>query len=474
MDSDIFRAFCQEASYIAAFDILNIPRLADPDSSRELSSNLSKLAISNITTYMANPASILLNNFKYEVITSLPLAKPLAIQCPIPACVFPISGYFTFLQRVLLYLNIIIASFALRVPLLRGVAQIWLTTFWFSVVPAVLIVHVGILPTLLWFSFRAEPGEPRHAAIQGERATYANVPEERQGVEAPKRLGTVAICKLWFQTLKKTLSEFPVTRFLVPAYALFGLANIIIANTSQNSGGFWPEETAVILSNGTDYLLTSPCYADQSGFVGLWLPAPSPYNGIRNLSSLAIYYPPLGSSAVGALQATSKVALTSMHVGSVLLCFAIFILSFFKLGDLEDQLRESFRSSAQNKRIIRYIIILPFLFPLLLAVILTLYVIIKFELNAWNAALPESEAYTEIGPWGPYVVGIVVFTATLTARIRGWNFDTKDTDSGNRSFGWLLPGKQSNDESEEGQSDQAPLIPLEVLPMPGEPMSLSV
>jgi len=184
MGSHGLEAFCLDASYIAAFNILNLPSLALPESSRSLSSNLSWLASSNVTIYTDDRASILAN-FEYEEIVSLPLSKPLAIQCPVLACIFPISGYFTFLQRLLLYINIGIATFALHVPLLRGVSQIWLTTFWFSVLfmfiatiattkvpmiynldfqPAILFAHVGFLPTLLWFSFRAEPGEPRHAA----------------------------------------------------------------------------------------------------------------------------------------------------------------------------------------------------------------------------------------------------------------------------------------------------------------------
>ncbi|KAN0094068.1 hypothetical protein V8E51_017252 [Hyaloscypha variabilis] len=459
MSGDALEVFCLKASYIATFDILNIPSVGDRDSSREILSSLSWLAISNITTYISSPASILLNNFKYEAITSLPLAKSLAIQCPVSACIFPISGYFTFLQRILLYINIVIASFALHVPLLRGVAQIWLTTFWFSVIvmflatmittkvpmiynldfqPAVLIVHVGILPTLLWFSFRAEPGEARHAARQGENADHADVAHDADDIEASRRSGILATCKIWFQKLKKAFLEFPVTRFLVPAYAIFGLMNIILANEVQNSGGFWPEATAVILSNGTDYLLTSPCYADQSGFVGLWPPAPSPYNGIRNLTSLSIYYSPPGSTAADALQATSRVALTTMHVGSVLLCFVIFILSFYTLHGMETWLSGRFRMPHKNKRTIRFIVIFPFIFPLVLAVLLTLYTVVKFEINAWHAALPENEAYTEIGQWSPYVVAFIVFIATLTARIKGWDFDSKDTDSEKRVFGWLL------------------------------------
>jgi hypothetical protein len=339
MGSQGLEAFCVDASYIATFNILNLPSLAIPDSPERLSSRLSWLAVSNITEYAAGPTSILLNNFKYEVITSLPLAKPLAVQCPVPACIFPISGYFTFLQRLLLYINIGIATFALHIPLLRGVSQIWLTTFWFSVLamyaatmattkvpmiynldlqPAALVVHTNFLPTLLWFSFRAEPGEPRYSA---------------EGI---------ALDESWIKRWKREFSDFPVTRILVPLYALWGVMNIILANVVQDSAGFWPKATAVILSNGTNYLITSPCFEDPSGFVGLWPPSQSLYNGIRALNSLSIYYPPSGSSAVDALQAIPRTDLTVMHVGSVLMCFVIIILSFIRLSWLEDLLHQRY------------------------------------------------------------------------------------------------------------------------------------
>jgi hypothetical protein len=93
-------------------------------------------------------------------------------------------------------------------------------------------------------------------------------------------------------------------------------------------------------------------------------------------------------------------------------------------------------------------------------------VTIKFEINAHRVKFPENEQYTEIGQWGPYVVGILVFAATLMARIRGWDFDTKGTDDQNRGFRWLLIGDSSTDESEERllmQSDPEPPIQLQAL-----------
>lgn len=347
MGSHGLTALCLEPSYIATFNILNIPSQVLPDSQQGLASNLSWLASSNITTYTANPPFILDSDFKYSEITSLPLMLPLAIQCPIAACIFPISGYFTFLQRLLIYINIGIATFALHIPLLRGVSQIWLTTFWFSVLamfaatilttketmiynldlqPAVLVVHIGFLPTLLWFSFRAEPGEARHAS-------------KRDGEEAGVGGVVVVVREGWWKRRRRDFSDYPVTRILVPLYALWGVINIVLANATQDSAGFWPKATAVVLSNGTNYLLTSPCFQDASGFVGLWPPAPSPYNGIRALNDLSIYFPPDGESAVDAMQAVPRIDFPLLHVGSVVICFVIIMLSFIKLSWLEGVLR---------------------------------------------------------------------------------------------------------------------------------------
>jgi hypothetical protein len=244
------------------------------------------------------------------LITSLPLTKPLAIQCPIPACVFPISGYFTLLQRILFYINVGVAVIALNFPILWGVVQLWLTTFWISVLamygatmattkvsmiynldlqPAAVVVHIGLLPTLLWFTFRAEPGKPRD------------------------HLERIATQETWGQRLKREFTNFPVTRILVPAYAVWGLMNITLANADEDSAGFWHKATAVILSNNTSYLLRSACFQDASGSVGLWPPTSSPYTGIRSFNSLSIYYLPPGSTVVDALSAVPQTDLRILH-----------------------------------------------------------------------------------------------------------------------------------------------------------------
>jgi hypothetical protein len=63
-------------------------------------------------------------------------------------------------------------------------------------------------------------------------------------------------------------------------------------------------------------------------------------------------------------------------------------------------------------------------------------------------------------------LNMLMFAATLMARIRGWDFDTKGTDGQNRGFRWLLTGDSSTDESEERllmQSDPEPPIQLQAL-----------
>ena len=176
MASTTAPSFCTSTSYLASFDIYNAAYYTSLNASQRLSTLLGAQP-SNISIYPFGATSIVPENFTYGSL-ALPLSKPLSIQCPVPACVFPVSGYFAFLQRLLCYVNIVLAAFVvLYFPILRGIAQIWLTTIWFSAValvavnifttgtpliynldlaPALLITHIGLLPTLMWFAFRAD------------------------------------------------------------------------------------------------------------------------------------------------------------------------------------------------------------------------------------------------------------------------------------------------------------------------------
>lgn len=99
---------------------------------------------------------------------------------------------------------------------------------------------------------------------------------------------------------------------------------------------------------------------------------------------------------------------------------------------------------------LHYLAITPFAIPLILAVSVTLYVIIVFEMNARRAALPENEAYTEIGQWGPYVTASLVLIATLIAKWKGWDFDNE----GSSGFQWLLNRSESKAQIGDAQGGQ--------------------
>ncbi|KFH45110.1 hypothetical protein ACRE_040910 [Hapsidospora chrysogenum ATCC 11550] len=111
-----------------------------------------------------------------ELNSSLPAAKPLLIDCPMPVCVFGISGPYADLQRWLIYANLGFALLASAAPILRGVAQIYLATtsisatvhFWvmyslqdkgfvdMDVLPSLLYGISGIVASQLWLLLRRQ------------------------------------------------------------------------------------------------------------------------------------------------------------------------------------------------------------------------------------------------------------------------------------------------------------------------------
>ena len=295
MASTTAPSFCTSTSYLASFDIHNAPYYTSLNASQRLSTPLGAQP-SNISIYPFGATSIVPENFTYGSL-ALPLLKPLSIQCPVPACVFPVSGYFAFLQRVLCYVNIILAAFVVfYLHILRGIAQIWLTTIWFSavplvavnmittgtpliynldLVPALLIIHIVLLPTLMWFAFRAD----------------------RRGAE-----NLFPTARWNWKRIQGRLSHHPKTLIALSLYGSFLVLEMIIGRKTQNSTthGFWPLPTAVIVESDTQYLLTSACYQESSGFVRLWPPQPTSYNGVRKLSDVAVYHPPPGTTAIDA------------------------------------------------------------------------------------------------------------------------------------------------------------------------------
>lgn len=108
---------------------------------------------------------------KTDLLASLPVSKPVIIECPMPVCAFGISGPYADMQRYLVYTNLIFAAAAAAfAPILRGIAQICLATTGVSAtahcftmihlwnrylidmdfIPALVYAHSGIVASLPW------------------------------------------------------------------------------------------------------------------------------------------------------------------------------------------------------------------------------------------------------------------------------------------------------------------------------------
>jgi hypothetical protein len=88
------------------------------------------------------------------------------------------------------------------------------------------------------------------------------------------------------------------------------------------------------------------------------------------------------------------------------------------------------RSSINAQRIS----ILLFVIPMILALAVAIYLIVVYELRSHRVSIPESEAYIEIGQWGPWVMAILVFIATVIARLTGLKYD----ETKSNGFEWIF------------------------------------
>jgi hypothetical protein len=105
----------------------------------------------------------------------LRVSKPLFIDCPMPVCAFAISGTYANLQRYLTYFYLVLCVIASMAPVLRGIAQAYLTATGISAavhfitmfelqdrhivdmdfLPALMYLSTGIIATLLWVLLRS-------------------------------------------------------------------------------------------------------------------------------------------------------------------------------------------------------------------------------------------------------------------------------------------------------------------------------
>jgi len=71
---------------------------------------------------------------------------------------------------------------------------------------------------------------------------------------------------------------------------------------------------------------------------------------------------------------------------------------------------------------------------MILALAVAIYLIVVYELRSHQASIPESEAYIEIGQWGPWIMAVLVFIATVIARFTGLKYD----EAKSNGFEWMF------------------------------------
>jgi hypothetical protein len=237
-----------------------------------------------------------------ELNASFPLSKALLIDCPMPACAFPISGTYSDLQRYLLYVNLLFAVVATTSPLLRGIAQLFLATtamsslLHFVVIfalrdkqlvdmdftPALMYSLTGIVSTLVWCLFRSP-------------------------------------------SLTTTLGHFLIFQF-IPLLAVWLGLIILIAFLSTYQIGH--RLSAVLLESETAFRLTSICYGGEGGETSLW---PGPFNyAIRQSGELQFILVPESGDALATAPVVQPIPLNSIAIGMAVIFGTYFV--FWTVG----------------------------------------------------------------------------------------------------------------------------------------------
>ncbi|KAK7398208.1 hypothetical protein QQX98_012410 [Neonectria punicea] len=230
---------------------------------------------------------------KSELDSSLPISKPLLVDCPMPVCAFGISGPYADLQRCLIYANLVLAIIAAATPILRGVAQLYLATTGMSATVhyfAILglrdrhFIDMDILPALMY-------------AFSGFIATM---------FWSMLRVSSVI-------TSFRQVMTYQVLPYAV-AFLYLVLVCILLVICPD-------KPAAVLLESDTAYRLTSICYKDGTGSVVPWSGYLS--YSIRQSSELQFILPPDGSSGQSA--ETFLIPLKWTAIGAFVMVGAYFL-----------------------------------------------------------------------------------------------------------------------------------------------------
>jgi hypothetical protein len=265
----------------------------------------------------------------------LPLTRPLVVECPISACVLPISSTYGTLSRFLYYANTVLATAATLLPVLRGVAQIALSAslassfaYWvvlshvdkvasrqifnLDYAPMVLTLHCGLYSIAFWFFAISKSSKPSSAlptvpisstlptalvpltpsiAAAPSAVVVGQVYPEQPGIglKAGAAQGDGGERTMGVRQRLRNLRRWPLSLVISLVYVI---GTIIASFESSHYHGLpLPWSLALIVFDPVtdNYRLTSTCYSDAFGAAHPWdvaVKAP-----LRRIGDAVLYTP---------------------------------------------------------------------------------------------------------------------------------------------------------------------------------------
>ncbi|KAI9761629.1 MAG: hypothetical protein M1840_001745 [Geoglossum simile] len=444
---------------IAGFDAMNTTKRA-----ATLFGNGDINSFPIIPTTAANASSTLWVFIPKSNMTEhhLPLPKPLMVECPISACVLPISGIYGLLSRYLYYLNVVIATVATFLPVLRGIAQISLSAslassavyylvlhhadkvasrqiFNLDYAPLIITIHGGLYSILFWFFTRSGRSRIEESGGDQEAGTAREHGRRRRTGTRPR---------------PKNLSRWPIVLVASPVYIAATLTVYFMA--LHNRGQPFPRSLAVIVFDPItgNYRLTSTCYSDAYGAAHPWDSAAKV--PLRRIGDAVLYTP--RSPDILASESLQLIPRSAGHLSlflSVVICVIIFAMGICESpwgGWVETKMssvREVVTKWLCCAGLLQYLgraipkalsdrpqalLLIP-MGTFAAAIIVSVW---RFEMTMGQKDPPVAEPPGDFGQWGPWVGAFVVLVIAVLARWL-WGFDS----SRGASFGWIVAPKKA-------------------------------
>ena len=160
-----------------------------------------------------------------------------------------------------------------------------------------------------------------------------------------------------------------------------------------------------------------------------------------------------------------------MHTLSLVLCafmVLLFMTSLKELGNIFDRpKRHVFTSSLPTaltyaskfsswRTASWWIAVIPFFISVLMAGVVVIFLVARYEQRSTSASIPTGEATFEIGQWAPWTTEFLAIFLVMMAKWLGWPFREAESE----------PTWQANENDEEnvpGQGTGVESIPLTII-----------